>query len=185
LPAGVLAASGAVVLVLVLVAAWRPASMWPLHGAALAVVLGASAWCADELLAPLVEVSPRARPFAARVRSLGPALLAVLWVAVHVARRDELPPHLAVLVGQGVTAALVGSAIGVAARARGDASGGSRAALVVVPVLVAWALARPWSGSLPVFPLWPWDPWGRSAVLWSLAAVAAVASLAHAAAVGR
>jgi hypothetical protein len=178
LPIGVLAAAVPTVASLVALAAWRPSSLWPLHGAGLALVLGVSAWCSDERLAPLVDATPRCRPFAVRIRLLGPAALAVVWVGMHLLRRSALPPHLLVLCGQGLAAALVGVAIGSRARASGSAEGGARAALVVVPVLVGWALARPWSDHLPVFPVWPWEAWGRAAVLWGAAAVVAASTLA-------
>lgn len=176
-PVGLVAGCGAVVVALVVAAAWRPATMWPLHGVALALVLGASAWCCDESLAPLVDVAPRARPFATRVRAGGPAVLVVVWALVHLVERDLLPPHLEVLVGQGVAAALIGFAIGSRARSLGEAAGGARAAMVVVPVLVGWALARPWEDVLPVFPVWPWERWSRAALLWGVAAAASAGSL--------
>lgn len=175
LPLALLAWSAVAVAALVWMASRWPTVAWPLHGAAVAVVLGASAWCGDDALAPVVDVTPRAAPFAVAVRAGGAAVLALTWVAVHLVRREELPPHLPLLAAEGVVAALAGAAWGQRARRRREVGGGARVALVAVPVLVALALVRPLSDHLPLFPLWPWEPWGRAAVLWAGLATAAVA----------
>lgn len=175
LPLALLAWSATAVVALVWAASQWPTVAWPLHGAAVAVVLGASAWCADDALAPVVDVTPRAAPLAVAVRAGGAVALALTWVVVHLGRREELPPHLPLLVAEGVVAALAGAAWGQRARRRREVGGGARAALVAVPVLMALALVRPLSDHLPLFPLWPWEPWGRAAVLWATLAVAAVA----------
>jgi hypothetical protein len=171
LPWPVLVPVAAASVVLVVAAAWRPSAMWPLHGSAVALVFGASAWCADEPIAGLVDVSPRASPWAPRVRAIGPAALAIVWVAVHVTVRHRLPPHLPLLAAEGIVAALAGAASGSVARRRRDATGGARAALVVVPVLVAVSLVRPYADHLPLFPVWPWEPWGRAEALWAVLAL--------------
>ena len=170
LGAGVVAAAA-----LVVAAAWRPAVLWPLHGAGVALVLGVSAWCADEPLAPLVDVAPRATPWAVRLRTSGPVLLVAAWAATHVARRSALPPHLALLIGEGAVAALLGHAWASHRRALGEGAAGSLAAMTVVPVLLAVALVRPLADHVPVFPVWPWEPWGRARLLWGALAMGGMA----------
>ncbi len=170
-PSALLAASAMAVVALVLTAAWRPAALWPLHGAGVALLLGVSAWCADEPLAPLVDVAPRATPWATRLRGAGPILLVAAWAAAHVVRRSALPPHLPVLIGEGAVAALVGHSWASHRRALGEGDAGSLAAMTVVPVLIAVALVRPLADHLPVFPLWPWEPWRRAELLWAALAM--------------
>ena len=85
---------------------------------------------------------------------------------------------------------LAAAAYATARRRAGDATPGLGLALVVVPLLTAWALVRPFSEAFPVFPYADGSgdsgDWGTSRLLWSgLGAVALVVLVLSVAEVGR
>ena len=164
----IVGAGGLVVGAVARVARW-PAELWPLHGAALGLVIGASAVAVDERCAAVVDVAPRPLWWRTAVRAVGPLALVTIWIAAHGAARDGLPDHLDVLVLQGAVAALIGFGLATTARAAGRAEPGTALAATAVPLLAATALARPFEADLPVFPVWPHEDWGRATRLWALA----------------
>lgn len=167
-PWGLSATTATLVIALVTVVARWPAAMWPLHGAAIGLIAGVSAWSVDERCSSIVDLAPR--PLWWRTAARAPTALGLIavWIATHVALRDRLPDHLGVLVLQGDSAALAGFAVATWQRAHGDAEPGQRIAMFISPAAVAIALAKPWSAHLPVFPIWPHENWPRATVIWSV-----------------
>lgn len=151
-----------------------PYAVWPLHGAALGLMAGTSAWAADERCAAIVDVAPRPLWWRSVVRSVVPAALVAVWLGGHASARANLPDHLDLFLLQGVVAAGLGFAMATAARTTGRARPGQRFAAVVVPVTTGLALARPASDRIPLFPVWPHEDWPRSVTIWSALAVVAV-----------
>lgn len=170
-PWGLLAGTvGLVAALLAAVAHW-PATVWPLHGTAIGLIAGVSAWATDERCAAIVDVAPRPLWWRSLVRATAPALLIAVWTAAHLGAHTRLPDHLDLLVLQGIVAATLGFAAATARRAVGTAEPGHRLAAVVVPVAIGLALARPASDRLPLFPVWPHEDWERAMRLWAAAAV--------------
>jgi hypothetical protein len=66
-------------------------------------------------------------------------------------------------------------------RASGEPTPGLAVAIGVVPLATAWALVRPFSEALPVFPYadgsGEFGDWGTSALLWQAVAACAVVLL--------
>ena len=162
-----------IVTLLTIVARW-PYTMWPLHGAAIGLIAGTSAWAVDETTATIVDVSPRALWWRSAARALTPLILAVAWTAMHFAISDRLPDRVGLFILQGVAAAALGFAAGSAVRARGRAEPGQWIASFVCPLTLGVALAKPLNDHAPLFPVWPHDDWTRSTVIWSAAALIAV-----------
>lgn len=162
-----------IVTLLAIVALW-PYTMWPLHGAAIGLIAGTSAWAVDETTATIVDVAPRPLWWRIAARALTPLILAVAWTAMHLAIRDRLPDQLGLLILQGVTAAVLGFAAGITLRARGRAEPGQWIASFVCPLTLGVALAKPLNDHAPLFPVWPHDNWTRSTIIWFAAALSAV-----------
>lgn len=171
-----LALTGTAVLagLLALVGQW-PYVLWPLQGTAVGLVAGVVAWSLDERAAAIVDTLPRALWWRTAARSVTVPLVLAAWVGGLVAVRHRLPDHLGLFVLQGVAAALLAAAVCSWRRAAGTAEPGRVFAAYVVPAAAAVALARPVADHLPVFPVWPPDPWVASGVLW--AAVAGLSAL--------
>jgi len=81
----------------------------------------------------------------------GCASVVMLVLAVRLAW-DSLFGHPWEVALQGVGAILAAAAYTGWRRAAGDATPGLAAAMVIVPLATAWALIRPFSGELPLFP---------------------------------
>jgi hypothetical protein len=162
----VAAVSTLMVAACVAIAAVRPSGLWPLHGAALGVIAAVSAMAVDETSSAVVDVAPRPLWWRTALRAVTPAATAATWVLVHVLLRDRLPQPLSVLVLQGLAMALAGFAISTWRRPhRGEP--GVMIAAVAAPLVVAAALTRPYERTLPLFPIWPDEPWRRSAAIWT------------------
>ncbi|MCC6438321.1 MAG: hypothetical protein IT196_25085 [Acidimicrobiales bacterium] len=168
-----------VVAILIVVSRW-PAALWPLHGAAIGLVGGASAGAVDERCASVVDVAARPLWWRTAARSTTPTALAATWVLAHLLLRDRLPDHLALLAGQGAVAAAIGLAAGTIGRVHGGGRPGWRLAIGAVPLVIAAAIARPFEQQLPLFPVWPHEDWERSSAMWVAGAGAAVAAIVHA-----
>ncbi|MGG5258835.1 hypothetical protein [Phycicoccus avicenniae] len=173
----------AVVLVAVLMelVRWDPWVLWPLEGAAVGLLAGASAWCFDEPAAAVVDASPRGLGWRTLARSPGPLLLLGVWSAVVLHAGDEaLFGHRDAVWLQGVAAVLAGAALAGWRRSRGEAMPGLVAAGVLVPVTTAWAVLRPAKDLLVVFPYGTTSlrGWEVSVVGWSVLAAGAVGVLA-------
>ncbi len=177
-PWGLLATTAGFVVGLLLIVARWPAAMWPLHGAAIGLIAGVSAWSVDERGSAIVDVAPRPLWWRTLARTPAARLLVSAWIATHLAVRDRLPDHLGVLILQGTSAAADGSAGATWQRTRSQSEPGQRIALFICPAVVAIALAKPWSEYAPLFPIWPHENWSRATVIWSVAAGLAVVSLA-------
>ena len=150
---------------LVIVALW-PHTMWPLHGGAIGLVAGTSAWAVDERCATIVDVTSRPLWWRSINRAVPPLVLVVVWVSVHLIVRYELPDHLRLFLLQGVAAAVLGYAIGCLLRQRGSAEPGHRIAGLASPLVLGLALVRPAEEHVPLFPVWPHENWTRSTVIW-------------------
>lgn len=177
-PWGLLATTVVLAIGLLLLVARWPGAVWPLHGSAIGLLAGVSAWSVDERCASIVDVA--ARPLWWRTIARTPTALTLIatWVAVHLAVRDRLPDHVGVLVFQGVSAAAAGFAVGTWQRVGRRSEPGQRIALFVSPAALAVALAKPWSEQAPVFPIWPHENWPRATLIWGATALGAVALLA-------
>jgi len=166
-----------VVLVLMEVVRRWPWQMWPLQGTAVGLLAGATAWCFDETSAAVVDTAPRRLAWRSAARTSGVLVLAGSWVVAVFRARDSLFDHPGDVTWQGLVAMLAAAAYASSRRRAGEATPGLGLALVVVPLLTAWALVRPFWQSLPVFPYADGGgasgDWETSRVLWScLGAVA-------------
>ena len=179
-PCGLVATTAGFAVGLLLIVARWPAAMWPLHGAAIGLLAGVSAWSVDERCAAIVDVAPRPLWWRTIARTPAALLLVSVWIATHLAVRDRLPDHLGVLMLQGTSAAAAGLAVATWQRTRSQSEPGQRIALFVCPAAVAIALAKPWSDQAPLFPIWPHENWPRATVIWSVTAGLAVVVLAAA-----
>ena len=159
---------------------WNPWVLWPLEGAAVGLLAGATAWCFDEAAAAVVDVAPRGLAWRTTARSPGPLLLTVTWTAVVLHAGDTATfGHGAEVWGQGVAAGLAAAAHASWRRSCDEPSPGLRFATAVVPATTAWALLRPLDGQLAVFPFATTTPvgWERSTTGWVALAVVAVVVL--------
>jgi len=168
-----------VVLVLMEVVRRWPWQMWPLEGTAVGLLAGATAWCFDETSAAVVDTAPRRLAWRCAARASGVVLLAASWIVAVLRARDGLFDHPRDVALQGLVAMLAAAAYATWRRRAGEATPGVTLALVVVPLLTAWALVRPFSEAFPVFPYADGSgdsgDWGTSRLLWSaLGAVALV-----------
>jgi hypothetical protein len=152
-PWGRVGVAGALVVVLMELVRWNPWLLWPLEGTAVGLLAGAAAWCFDEPSAAVVDTLPRGPAWRAAARTPALVLLLATWtvVALH-AGHDALFGHVPAVLAQGLGAIVAGIALAVWSRGRGEATPGLRIAAVVVPVATGWALVRPLSRTLPVFP---------------------------------
>jgi hypothetical protein len=165
--------SAFIVVLLAIVGRW-PYTMWPLHGAAIGLIAGTSAWAVDETTARIVDVSPRPLWWRHAARALTPLILTVAWTSMHLGLRDRLPDRLGLFILQGVTAAVLGFAAGGVLRSHGRAEPGQWIASFVCPLTLGVALAKPVNDHAPLFPVWPHDDWARSTAIWFAAALVAV-----------
>jgi hypothetical protein len=161
----------------VAIAAVRPSGLWPLHGAALGVIAATSAIAVDETSCAVVDVAPRPLWWRTALRAIVPAVAALTWLLVHLLLRDRLPQPLSVLVLQGLAMTLAGFSISTWRRRPHRGEPGVTIAAVAAPLVVAAALARPYEHTLPLFPIWPDEPWRRSAAIWGGVALGSVTLL--------
>ncbi|MGE3449516.1 MAG: hypothetical protein AB7H92_18265 [Microbacteriaceae bacterium] len=166
-PWGLTAATAMLAVALVSVVARRPEAMWPLHGAAIGLLAGISAWSVDERCSAIIDLTPRPLWWRTVARAPATLLLVAAWTATHLAVRSRLPDHLGLLLLQGAGAATAGFAAATWQRVRGNAEPGQRIALFVCPTIMGIALAKPWSTHVPLFPVWPHEDWPRATVIWS------------------
>lgn len=158
---------------LLVLVARRPGEFWPLHGAAIGLILGVAAACIDEPCADIVDVGPRPLWWRNAVRAVGPLVLVVGWLVTHWLLRSAWPGHFDVLAVQGIVAAMVGVGAAVVGRATGRSEPGALIAATTVPLVVAVALARPFASQVPIFPVWAHEDWSLAARIWlSLGSVA-------------
>lgn len=167
-PWALLSAAAAITTGLLLLVARWPAAVWPLHGAAIGLLAGTSAWAVDERCAAIVDVAPRPLWWRTLARMPTLLLLLTIWTAIHVAVRNRLPDHLVVLLVQGASAAFAGFAAATWQRSRGGAEPGQWIASFTCPLVVGVALARPGNEYVPLFPVWPHENWARSTTIWIL-----------------
>ena len=169
----------------VLMAAVRydPFVLWPLQGVAVGVVAAGVAWCLDEPAAAVVDAAPRSLAWRTAARWPGIALVLGAWCLAVWQARDHLFGYPMIVLAQGWIAGLVALSWATWRRAAGEASPGSRAAIVVVATTAVWALVRPAQTWVPVFPYADggrYGDWTVSALLWAVAGVAAAVLLAAA-----
>jgi hypothetical protein len=179
----VVLAAGLVVVLMELVRRW-PWTMWPLEGVAVGLLAAATGWCIDERAAAVVDAAPRGLVWRTAARATGVVVLLAAWgIGVYVAR-DSLFDHAGYVAAQGVAALLAASAWCCWRRSSGEPGPGSTLALAVLPACTGWALVRPLSGSVPVFPYadgsGDYGDWNASLAGWSVLATAAVVLLAAA-----
>jgi hypothetical protein len=171
-----------VVLLLELVR-WEPWVLWPLEGTAVGLLAGASAWCFDESAAVVVDVAPRSLAWRTAARTPAVLALALVWAAVvrHAGERALFGRSTDVLV-QGLVALAVGAGYAAWRRAWGEPMPGLLLAATVVPVTSAWALVRPFSSAVPVFPYGTSSAsdWAASTLGWIILAALALVALAAA-----
>jgi hypothetical protein len=179
-PWGLLTTTAAVTIGLLLVVARWPSVMWPLHGGAIGLLAGVSAWSIDERCSAVVDVAPRPLWWRTIGRTPAALLLVSGWIATHLAMRDQLPDHLGVLVLQGASAAAAGFAAATWQRTRRRPEPGQLIALFVSPAALAIALAKPWNDHAPLFPIWPHENWPRATTIWSVAGGLSILVLAAA-----
>jgi hypothetical protein len=175
------ALAACLVLVLMDVVRRWPWTMWPLEGTAVGLLAGAAAWCFDEPAASVVDSAPRSLLWRTAARASGAVVLLAAWTVAVLLARDSLFGHPWEVAFQGVAAVLAAVAYTCWRRAGGDPNPGLQAALTVVPVATAWALIRPFSQALPVFPYadgsTDFGDWGVSLAGWAVVAGAAVVLL--------
>ncbi len=172
-------AAGLVIVLMELVR-WNPWVLWPLEGAAVGLLAGATAWCFDETSAAVVDSAPRGLAWRTMARSPGPLLLLMTWTAVVLHAGDATTfGHGDEIWIQGLAAGLAGAAYTTWRRSCGEASPGSRFATAVVPATTAWALLRPLDRRLPAFPFATTTPagWEHSATGWVVLAIVAAVVL--------
>jgi len=157
-----------------IVAAW-PESMWPLQGATIGLLAAAAAWSMDESAAAVVDSLPRSLRWRTAARATAVVPLALTWAGCILVAGDRLPPHAGVFLLQGAAALLFAVAVATWRRAGGSATPGMRLGSATVGIAAVVALVRPLPDALPLFPIWDFEAWTRSLVLWSgLAAGSAV-----------
>ena len=167
-----------VVALMELVGRW-PWTMWPLEGAAVGLLAGATAWCFDEPAAAVVDPAPRSLRWRTVARASGVLVLVAAWVLSVWRAWDNLFAHPWAVTGQGIGACLAGAAWATWRRSGGEPSPGLVLATSVVPVATAWALIRPFEKEFPVFP-YGYEgsgDWDISQAGWTLAAAGAAAIL--------
>ena len=177
---GVAAALVAVIMELV---RWHPWTLWPLEGTAVGLLAGASAWCADEQSAAVVDGAPRGLGWRTLARLTGVVVLIAVWAAVVAHGRYEMFGHASTVLLHGLVAIAAGLAWATWRRSMGEAMPGLATASVAVPLATAWAIVRPWEHRVPVFPYGEFgvaDDWRLSAVLWAALAAAALLLIAYA-----
>lgn len=161
-----------------------PWVLWPLQGTAVGLVAGAVAWCFDEPAAAVVDPCPRGLPWRTLSRSTGAAIVLAVWCGSVYHFRDSLFGHSGTVMIQGISAGLIGAAYVTWRRTGGAANPGIGFATAVVPFTTAWALVRPLSQALPIFPYSPglarFGDWGTSRAIWVIAALLALGVLAGA-----
>ncbi|MGD9571157.1 MAG: hypothetical protein AB7V62_04655 [Thermoleophilia bacterium] len=165
-PWGLVAAGCLVAGVLLAVAAAEPSALWPLQGTAAGVLAACAAWSADERAAAVTDALPRPLWWRTAARAAATVPLAVVWAAAVLIVGDRLPDHTELLVRQGLVALVCGLALATWARSRGVPEPGRVLGPVLVVVVAALALARPVPDRLPLFPIWPGEPWALSGTLW-------------------
>lgn len=160
-----------VVVLMELVSRW-PWSMWPLEGAAIGLLAGATAACFDEPAAAVVDPAPRSLAWRTTARASGVLVLAAAW-ALSVGRAwDSLFGHPWAVTVQGITAMLAGAGWATWRRSGGEPAPGIVLAAAAVPFVTAWALVRPLDEEVPVFPYAynGFGDWQLSLIGWTVAA---------------
>ena len=177
-PLGSLMVAGGLLVVLMLVVARWPYTMWPLQGCAVGLLAGAAAWCFDEPAAAVADTAPRSLLWRTVARSAGLVVLLLWWgLAVRLAGAD-LFGHALDVAWQGVVAVLATTAYVTWRRSRGVATPGRATAAAVAPAVAFVALARLYADRVPVFPYTAAGDWALSRALWTAIALASVTALA-------
>jgi len=173
--------AAALVLVLMDVVRRWPWHMWPLEGTAVGLLAGGTAWCFDETSAAVVDTTPRRLAWRTAARTSGVLLLAASWAFAVLHARHSLFDHAGDVALQGLVAMLAAAAYASSRRRAGEATPGVGLTLVVVPLLTAWALVRPFSEVFPVFPYadgtGDLGDWATSRLLWSVLGTGALVVL--------
>lgn len=165
-PWGIVAAVSLLVPALVALASVRPEALWPLQGVAVGLLAATVAWSMDERAAAVVDTLPRALWWRTAARTAPAVPLAAAWlVGLHLAG-DRFPDHTALFVLQGVAALAAGTALATWRRAGGAAAPGVVLAPALVVATAGFALIRPVPERLPIFPIWDFEEWALSAVIW-------------------
>ncbi|MBU2664028.1 hypothetical protein KOI35_11055 [Actinoplanes bogorensis] len=151
-------------------------TLWPLQGTAVGLLAGAVGWCLDEPAAAVVDPAPRGLAWRTAARASGIVVLLAAWSGAVWWARDALFGHASTVLAQGLTAAAVATAWVTWRRSAGEATPGQRWATVVVPVVTAWALVRPFEEHIPVFP-YAFSGWDTSIIGWSTAGIGAAVLL--------
>lgn len=154
-----------------------PYVMWPLQGAAVALLAGAVAWCFDEPAAAVVDTLPRSLAWRTLTRTLGAALLLLAWTITVAWTADAYFGHALGVTLQGCCAALAVIAYATLRRRAGHSTPARSIAAALVPVLVFIALVRPFPEALPVFPYTSLGPWQHSIRLWAALGLVSVGLL--------
>ncbi|MFT3874428.1 MAG: hypothetical protein QM714_17585 [Nocardioides sp.] len=174
------ALAAALVVVLIELVRRDPWVLWPLEGTAVAVLVGAAAWCFDEQAAAVVDVAPRGLAWRTTARLPAVVSLAAVWVAVVLHARSVLFEHELAILLQGLVAIVAGTAWATWRRSGGEAMPGLLAATFAVPVATGWALVRPFQHGLPVFPYalgGEYGDWQTSTIGWTTAGAFALIAL--------
>lgn len=167
-----------VIVLMELVGRW-PWTLWPLEGAAVGLLAGATAWCFDEPAAAVVDPAPRSLAWRTTARASGVLVLVAAWATSVWRAWDSLFGHPWAVTMQGIGAVLAGAAWATWRRSGGEPSPGLVLGTSVVPFATAWALARPLDRQIPIFP-YGYDgagDWDVSQAGWTLAATGAAVLL--------
>lgn len=165
-PWRIVAAGSLLVPALVALAAVRPEALWPLQGVSVGLLAAVVAWSMDERAAAVVDTLPRALWWRTAARAVAVVPLAAGWLAGLVIAGDRFPDHTALFVLQGVAALAAGAALTTWRRAGGAPAPGLIVAPVSVVAAAVLALVRPAPERLPLFPIWEFEEWALSAVIW-------------------
>lgn len=173
-------AAGCLVLVTMRVLAIDPWTLWPLQATTVGLVAAGVAWCLDEPSASVVDVCPRGLAWRTTARCLGAGVVVGLWSLAVWWNRTALFGHAWAVWVQGVSTALVTVVWVTWRRSRGESTPGQRFAVAVIGLTTCWALLRPASRLLPVFPYafgGEYGDWRISTVGWSFTGLAAAGIL--------
>lgn len=161
----IVALCGLVAVLMALVAAW-PAQAWPLQGAAVGLLAGGAALALDEPSAAIVDTLPRGLAWRTVAHAAAVLPLLFTWAACIGFTADRLPPRGPVFLLQGGAAVVLAVALATAGRAAGAAEPGTTVARVAIPLCAMLAVARPLPEAVPLFPIWPAEPWARTIGIW-------------------
>lgn len=180
LPWGRLAASAALLCILLEGVRRWPWNLWPLEGIAVGLLATAVAWCMDEPAAAVVDVVPRSLWWRTAARATGVVCLTVAWSVAVWWSREGLFGHPWEVWSQGFVGAAVGAAWATWRRSIGVRTPGAAFATAVIPIAAVWALVRPFAESFPVFPYASqgFGNWSTSTTGWLTVGAVALLALA-------